>query len=239
MQEHRMHNHNRLLTLFSEPDAPAIGSRLQSVQLDRGTILHEIDQIIERAYFPVAAMISLVVPLREGGAIEVGVVGGDGVAGASSAINGQRAGSRSIVQIAGPALSLDIECLRQLAQERPEIHALITAHEGVILSQSQQTAACNASHHANERFAKWLLLARDRIGRDDFFLTQEFIAEMLGVRRTTMTLAAQSLQQAGAIGYHRGHVHIREPDLLKEMSCECYEAIAGRFARLFGPRTHW
>ena len=234
-----MHSHNRLLTLFSQPDAAAIETHVQPVQLNHGVILHEVGGPIERAYFPVDAMVSLVVPLHEGGAIEAAMVGSDGVAGASSAINGQRAGCRAIVQISGTVLSLDIEWLRQLVRERHEIDAVLTAHEQVILAQSQQAAACNAAHDVHERFAKWLLLARDRIGRDDFFLTQEFVAEMLGVRRSTVTLAAQSLQQAGAIRYHRGHVHILEADLLKEMSCECYQVIAERFARLFGPQANW
>ena len=120
-------------------------------------------------------------------------MGGDGVAGASSAIDGHRAGCRAIVQIAGPALTIDIELLRQLARQSYGVHALLSAHEEVILAQSQQNAACNGAHEVHERFARWLLLARDRIGQDDFFLTQEFVAEMLGVQRTSVTRVAQKL----------------------------------------------
>src|ERR1700704_4833490 len=194
-----MSDHNRLLALLSEPDAKAINAHLRPAKLELGAILYESGDLIERAYFPLNAMISLVVPLRRGGAIETAVVGGDGVAGASSAIDGHRAGCRAIVQIAGPALMIDIELLRQLTRQSYELHALLSAHEEVILAQSQQNAACNGAHEVHERFARWLLLARDRIGQDDFFLTQEFVAEMLGVQRTSVTRVAQSLQDAGII----------------------------------------
>jgi CRP-like cAMP-binding protein len=234
-----MSDHNRLLALLSEPDAKAIKAHLRPAKLELGAILYESGALIERAYFPHNAMISLVVPLRRGGAIETAVVGGDGVAGASSAIDGHRAGCRAIVQIAGPALTIDIELLRQLARQSDGVHALLSAHEEVILAQSQQNAACNGAHEVHERFARWLLLARDRIGQDDFFLTQEFVAEMLGVQRTSVTRVAQSLQDAGIIRYHRGRIHIVKPVQLKEASCECYGAILERFARLFGPRTNW
>jgi CRP-like cAMP-binding protein len=210
-------DHNRLLTLFCESDAGAISAQLQPIQLKHGEILHEAGELIERVYFAIDAMISLVIPLREGGAIETAVVGSDGVAGASSAIDGQRTGCcRAIVQIAGPALSLDIELLRRLARESHEVHGVLSAHEGVILAQSQQTA------RATPRM-----------------MTHDFVAEMLGVRRTTVTLAAQSLQQAGAIRYKRGHVRLLQPAFLKEMSCECYEAISDRFAQLFRFRENW
>jgi len=129
--------------------------------------------------------------------------------------------------------------LRQFARQSYEVHTLLSAHEEVILAQSQQNAACNGAHEVHERFARWLLLARDRIGQDDFFLTQEFVAEMLGVQRTSVTIVAKSLQDAGIIQYHRGQIHILKPEQLKELSCECYGAISERFARLLGPRTNW
>jgi Crp-like helix-turn-helix protein len=123
--------------------------------------------------------------------------------------------------------------LRRFARASAEAHALIAGHEKVVLGQCQQSAACNAAHFLPERLAKWLLLARDRLGTDRLQLTQEFIAEMVGVRRTSVTIEAHQLQQAGLIRYRRGFIEILKPDELKEAACECYQVVTRHFARLF------
>jgi hypothetical protein len=174
----------------------------------------------------------LVIPLEDGGAIESAMVGVDGLVGGWAAIDGQFSPSRAIVQIPRDAQWMDAAALRRLARESSELRSLITDHEGVVLRQSQQSAACNASHSLHERFAKWILLARDRVGSDMLNLTQEFIAEMLGVRRSSVTVEAHSFQEAGFIRYRRGHVQIVKLDELKEAACECYGVITKRFERM-------
>ena len=119
------------------------------------------------------------------------------------------------------------------------VHNLLASHEQVIVAQSHHSAACNASHSLHERFAKWLLIARDRTESNHLFLTQDFIADMLGVRRTSVTVEAHSFMQAGLIRYRRGHIRILMPAALKEASCECYDAITRWFRRLYGPRENW
>jgi CRP-like cAMP-binding protein len=203
-----------------------------AVELRHEAILYEADAIVDRAYFPENALISLVIPLEDGGAVESAMVGGDGLVGGWSAIDGQYSPSRAIVQIPGTALSMDAAALRRLTRESSALRSLIAAHEGVVLRQSQQSAACNATHSLHERFAKWLLLARARVASDTLILTQEFIAEMLGVRRTSVTVEAHSFQEAGFIRYRRGRVHILKPDELKEAACECYGVITKRFERM-------
>jgi CRP-like cAMP-binding protein len=195
---------NRLLKLLSDFDFRHLQPHLHPIELRHEAILYEADAIVDRAYFPENALVSLVIPLEDGGAVESAMVGGDGLVGGSSAIDGQYSPSRAVVQIPGAALSIDAAALRRLTRESSELRSLIAAHEGVVLRQSQQSAACNAAHSLHERFAKWLLLARDRVGSDTLILTQEFIAEMLGVRRTSVTVEAHSFQEAGFIAIDGG-----------------------------------
>jgi CRP-like cAMP-binding protein len=212
---------------------------LSHIALNHGAILYEAGGLIDRVYFPTAGLVSLVVPLVEGDAVETAMAGLDGVVGASSAIDGQRSVSRAVVQIAGAALAVGSELLRQVAHENNNVHSAIAAHEEVRLAQSQQCAACNASHSVSERLAKWLLLARDRTGSDELLVTQEFLAQMLAVRRSTVSLEAHALQGTGCLRYRRGHVHILSVEGLQEIACECYGAISSRFARLYGPPENW
>jgi CRP-like cAMP-binding protein len=223
---------NRLLKLLPSKELERF---LRPVKVEHAAVLYEQDGVIHDVYFPTTALISLVVPLQDGTAIEAAMVGGDGIVGGNSAINGQTSSNRAIVQIAGDALSIDAPTVRRLARTDPQVHSLIAKHENMVLAQCQQSAACNAAHSVHERFAKWLLLARDRVGQNNLGLTQEFVAEMLGVRRTTVTVEALQFQQAGLIRYRRGHIEILKPDDLKDAACECYEVIRRRFCRLLDP----
>jgi len=223
---------NRLLALFSDADRASLAPKLSKITLAHGRILYQPDDIIDKAYFPTSALVSLVVPLEAGYGIETAMVGSDGVVGGASAVNGQFSINQAVVQIPGEGFSIDAADLRRLARGSAEAHALIAGHEKVALGQSQQSPACNAAHLLPERLAKWLLLARDRVGTDRLQLTQEFIAEMVGVRRTSVTVEAHQLQQAGLIRYRRGFIEILKPDELKEAACECYQVITRHFGRL-------
>jgi CRP-like cAMP-binding protein len=215
--------------------ASELAQFLKPLRLAHGAILYEPDQEIRLVYFPTTALVSLVVPLENGSAVETAMVGADGIVGGASAINGEFSSNRAIVQIPGDALSIDAATLRRLARGSIEMHSLIAAHEKVVMAQSQQSAACNAMHTLDERLAKWLLLARDRVGRDDLALTQEFIAEMVGVRRTSVTVEAGRFQEAGLIRYRRGQIDILQVDGLKDAACECYAAISKRFDQMLNP----
>ena len=144
---------------------------------------------------------------------------------------------KAIVQVAGSMLSLDVDHARHIARGSEEFRSTIIRHEQLILAQAQQSAACNATHDLNERLARWLLRVRDVTESNSFDLTQEFIAEMLGVGRTSVSLVAHTLQQAGMISYRRGRIVIEDTQALEDTACECYRTVKGHYDRLL--RGHY
>jgi CRP-like cAMP-binding protein len=230
---------NHFFSILPDDGAAILMPHLERVVLKHETLLYERDDVIDHIYFPTGCLVSLVVPLIDGGGVEAAMVGRDGVVGALSSINGQRSTCRAMVQIEGDAMTLEPEFLRELVHKNTQMRSVIGAHEEVMLAQSLQSVACHASHSLHERLAKWLLLARDRLGRDTLELTQEFVAEMLGVRRSSVTMEAHEMQQAGFISYRRGHITILDAENLKDAACECYQVISSRFARLYAPQENW
>ena len=181
----------------------------------------EVDQV----YFPLAGMVSMVVVMRDGKAIETATVGREGVVGAMSGIGLHISRVRAIAQLPVSAVRISSTELRKaVALSRP-IADLCIRYNEVLLTQARITAACNALHHVEARFCRWLLQTRDRAESDTIQLTQEFLAEMLGVRRTSVTEVASKIQAAGAISYSRGVIKIIDLDALTAMSCECYETL--------------
>jgi CRP-like cAMP-binding protein len=164
--------------------------------------------------------------------IEAAMIGRDSLVGGSSALDGKVALNKGIVQIRGAASVLAIDRLRKVADASVSFRTTLIRHEQVLLVQAQQSAACNASHAVEARLARWLLRSRDLSGDDILALTQEFLAQMLGVRRTSVTLVARTLQQAGLIKYRRGKVQITDLEGLRETSCECYETVKIQYDRL-------
>jgi len=180
---------------------------------------------ISELYFPTAGAVSLVTPLTTGQTIEFGMIGRYGVVGGSAALVEVGANYQAVVQVPGEGFSMAVEKARLLALEHEEFRALMARHEQFILAQAQQSSACNAVHDVEQRFSRWLLRVRDVVGSDSFRLTQEFMAEMLGVRRTSVTAVAQKLQHAGIITYTRGHITIENLEGLQSCSCECHRTI--------------
>src|SRR5262245_19087399 len=207
-------------------------SRLHRQDFAAGRVLFATADNVETIYFPTAGAVSLVTELSEGEMIESAMVGRDGVVGGGAALDGRYAVYRAIVQVAGSGYALDVAAARQVAGESEEFRTAIVRYEQFILAQAQQSAACNAKHDLHARLARWLLRVYDVTGRDTFVLTQEFMAEMLGVRRTSVTLVARSLQQAGLISYRRGTIRIERAEALQQMACECYLSIKNRYERL-------
>jgi CRP-like cAMP-binding protein len=185
---------------------------------------------IRDVYFLTSGAVSLVTPLEGGQTIEFGIIGRESVVGGSAALAAEAdANYQAIVQVPGQGYSLDVERARLLAQEHKEFRALITRHEQLILAQAHQSSACNAVHDIEQRFSRWLLRVRDVVGSDSFRLTQELMAEMLGVRRTSVTAVAQKIQQAGVITYTRGHITIENLEGLQSCACECHRTIKAQY----------
>jgi CRP-like cAMP-binding protein len=201
--------------------------------------LFEAGDPIRNAYFPEGAIISLVVGLSTGEMVEAAMVGRDGVVGASSALDGRISLSRAIVQISGDSLVCDVDALKGAALQSHTFLSRLVRHEQTVYAQAQQSAACMATHDVEARLCRWLLRARDLSGDDVLLFTQEFLAEMLGVRRNSVTTVAHTLQRAGMIKYARGKIQVLDVEGLRETTCECYETVNSHYQALLGhPANH-
>ena len=226
------HSSNRLLASLSPEDFELLRPHLQFIELVQGSVLVEAGGQIDRVYFPHSGIISLVVRLEMGATVEVAMVGSDGLFGAFSALDGKISLNTVIVQLAGNASALDAAHLRAAADQSASFRAMLMRHEQVIFAQAVQSAACNASHTVQSRLSRWLLRARDLSGSDTLSFTQEFLAQMLGTRRNSVSIVANTLQQAGIIRYRRGRIEITNVDGLMESSCECYATIKTYYDKL-------
>ena len=230
-----MHTANLLLASLSAGDAAAIQPYLKSIHLEHKTILYEAGDPIKSVYFPTSAIVSLVVSLSTGETIEAAMVGKDGVVGASSALDGKISLSRAIVQLDGEGLVCDVDVLKGAALQSNTLLAKLIRHEQTVYAQAQQSTACMATHDVEARLCRWLLRARDLSGSDTLLFTQEFLAEMLGVRRTSVTTVAHTLQRAGMIKYARGKIQILDVAAMQETACECYATVNSHYQALLGP----
>jgi CRP-like cAMP-binding protein len=225
---------NLLLASLSAADLKLLEPHLKPLELPQHKVLWEAGQSVSAVYFPYDAVVSLVVTLSSGEAIEAAMVGRDGVVGALAALDGRISLSRAVVQISGHGASCDVEALKQATMQSATLYSLLIRHEQVVYAQAQQSAACNAMHTIEERLARWLLRARDLSRSDTLPFTQEFLAELLGVRRTSVSTVAHTLQQAGFLKYARGRIHIVNPEGLQESACECYYTVCGHYDTLLG-----
>jgi CRP-like cAMP-binding protein len=226
---------NRLLAALSSTDYQRLVPHLTTVPLPHGEVLYEAGATIEHVYFPLTALVSLVTLMKSGETIEVGLVGRDGMVGMTALMGESRSPNRAIVQIANGGMRAPLSAVKEIFSEAGELHDLLLRYACGHLKQVAQTAACNATHSVEERLARWLLMCRERIESEELKLTQEFIAEMIGTRRATVSTAASSLQTEGLIQYHRGTIRIVDQQGLEEFACECYEVVRAEFARLFAP----
>jgi CRP-like cAMP-binding protein len=227
------HRNNFLLNRLEPALRAQIKPYLSLVELHQAVVLAETHQRVEKVYFPQSGIISCVVELKGGGAIETGMIGNDGEFGVGHALDDKVSLNRVVIQVAGVASVMGADRLRELADELPAFKRLLVSYEQFFLSQVQQTAACNAVHNVQARTCKWLLRMHDLVGID-LPLTQEFLAQMMGVRRTTVTEVAGELQKAGMITYSRGRVHIVNLEQIRQLACECDEDVRSHYQRLFG-----
>jgi len=217
------HRDNRLLAALP-PDTLALLERdLRQVSLQQGAILLEPGEPIANIYFPQTGLISLFVLDRKGGAIETATVGREGAVGLHGGLGGRRSFTLATAQIGGEFSTIRAERFEHIANGSARVRDLILRYTEVLLAETQQIAACNAMHDTGPRLCRWLLQCADRTGRDELPLIQEFLAQMLGVRRTTVTLLAQALQVRGLMRYRRGHIVLLDRKGLEECACECYD----------------
>jgi len=233
-EAHPMLEGNAILASLPESDANSIRPHLRPVHLPQKTVLFEAGAPINSVYFPITAVISLVIGLETGAMTESAMVGRDGAVGIASALDGRIALSQGIVQLGGDALVCDPGTFKSVAMQSERLIALVMRHEQTLFAQAQQSTACMANHDIEARLCRWMLRARDLSGSDHLPFTQEFLAEMLGVRRTSVTTVAHILQAGGIIQYSRGKILIVDVEALKECACECYETVKAQYQQLLG-----
>jgi CRP-like cAMP-binding protein len=223
---------NRLLASLVPADFELLRPHLKPIELTHEAVLFEAGDKIDRVYFPHSGIISLVVELSEGRVIEAAMIGRDSMLGATSAMDGAISLNKAIIQLGGVGETLDVTRFRAVAEKSARLRTALLRHEQLVFAQAQQSAACNAAHTVNARLARWLLRARDLSGSDRLELTQEFLAQMLGVRRTSVSPVANALQEAGLVRYSRGRIDILDLQGLQGASCECYSMVKEHYDRL-------
>lgn len=203
------------------------------VELKHGQVLAHSGQNVQHVYFPHSGVISCVVEMADGATIETGMIGNDGVFGTLLALDGGVSLHRVVVQVLGQATVVEADHLKVVSQSSPDLLALLLKYEVFLFGQVQQTSGCNALHNVEQRVCKWLVRMYDLAG-SDFPLTQEFMAQMMGVRRTSVTAVAAKLAKEGLISYNRGKVTVLSIERLQKRACECFDAVRKQYAELFG-----
>ncbi len=223
---------NQLLAALPEPERVRWEAMLEPVCLPRGMVLYESGSAQRYVYFPTTAIVSLVYLLEDGGSSEIAVVGKEGVVGVPLFMGGSSTPSRAVVQTAGQGFRLSARTMQdEFERVRPVMHLLLRYTQALI-TQMAQTAVCNRHHSLDKQLCRWLLLSLDRLDGNELLMTQELIANMLGVRREGVTEAALKLQQAGLIRYARGHIEVLDRKGLELRTCECYAVVRNEYRRL-------
>ena len=224
---------NRLISELPRKVSKPLLLSCETVQLEFGAILAERGDQIKHIYFPLSSFISLVTPLKGHPALEMGIIGNEGIYGASVVLGVTTAPMRAVVQGSGTALRMETRQFQRLNRDSPALLRIMNRYVYVTMAQLARTAACNHFHEIEPRLARWLLMTHDRAHADHFHLTHEFLADMLGVRRSGITVAAGALQAKKLIGYTRGEISILDRAGLEAASCECYEVVNEDYAQQF------
>ncbi|WP_198155861.1 Crp/Fnr family transcriptional regulator [Herbaspirillum autotrophicum] len=223
---------NRLLAALPQAEMARWLPQLERVDMPLGAVLYESGSKLSHVYFPLNAIVSLLYVLEDGASAEIAVVGREGLVGVSLFMGGESTPSRAVIQNAGQAYRLRGDVmLQEFNQAGPVLHLLLR-YTQALLTQMAQTAVCNRHHSLDQQLCRWLLLSLDRIDSPQLSMTQELIANMLGVRRESVTEAAGHLQDAGLIRYHRGHITVLDRTGLERRTCECYAVVKREYDRL-------
>lgn len=199
-----------------------------------GVVIYEPHEEISYAYFPIDCIVSMLYEMANGESAEMAVIGNEGLVGVSLFLGGQTMANRALVQSPGEAYRLKASILKEEFERHETMHDLLLRYTQALLAQVAQTAVCNRHHSVVEQLCRWLLLSIDRLPGDDLTMTQQLIADMLGVRRAGVTEAAGKLQERGVISYRRGNISVLDRERLEEMSCECYAVVRKETDRLMG-----
>ena len=223
---------NRLLDRLPEEEFARLAPGLVPASLETKQLLSQGDDPIHDVYFPTTALVSTLVVMEDGSEAETTLTGVEGMVGLPVALGVDFALSKAICQVPGEAWRLPAPAFREALERSRPVDALFRRYAAVLLRQTAQTVACNALHPVPERLCRWLLMSHDRVGRDEFPMTHEFMAEMLGVRRQTVTVVAGLLQGAGLITLKRGIIRIVDRCQLEDAACECYGFIRALYDRI-------
>jgi CRP-like cAMP-binding protein len=223
---------NHILAALSAPELKRLRAHLEPVAMPLGHVVYESGRLLDHVYFPTTAIVSLLYVMEDGASAEIAVVGNEGVVGISLFMGGESTPSRAVVQSAGDAFRLPAKFVLQEFNRGGSIQHLLLRYTQSLITQMAQTAVCNRHHSVDQQLCRWLLLSLDRLIGDKLVMTQELIANMLGVRREGVTAAAGKLQKAGVIEYRRGHITVLDRPKLETMSCECYSVVRRECDRL-------
>ena len=226
---------NHLLAALPAPEWLRWEPQLESVTLPLGMVLYESGGVQSHVYFPTTAIVSLLYVMENGASAEIAVVGNEGVIGISLFMGGESTTSRAVVQSAGCAFRLAASTVKDEFKRAPVLHLLLRYTQALI-TQMAQTAVCNRHHTLDQQLCRWLLLSLDRLNGNELVMTQELIANMLGVRREGVTESALKLQKAGLIRYARGRIEVLDRAGVEQRSCECYAAVKKEYDRLLPNR---
>ncbi len=224
---------NKLLTALSRKERDRLVPQLKPVSLEFEEVLYEPDGLIRHVYFPTSSLISLLSVLEDRSVAEVGRVGNEGMVGLPVFLGVPISHTRALVQVPGRALRMKAQVFRQEVRLGGALAGLLLRYTQALLHHAERLTACNTRHSIEQRLARWLLITHDRVRADQFEITQEFLSQMLGVHRQSVTLAASNLQRAGVIRYSRGRLKVLDRQGLEEASCTCYRAIRRQFDQLF------
>jgi CRP-like cAMP-binding protein len=225
---------NRLLAALPSAEQRRLFPQLERVFFALGQSVYEPGSRLDHIYFPTSAVLSLLYTMEDGSTAEMGLIGNDGMVGIALFLGGQTMPNRAVAQIGGSAFRMSAKSLQQEFARGGSVQTLLLLYTQALITQISQTAVCNRFHSVEKRLCRWLLLSHDGVKSDELLMTQEFIANMLGGRRESVTVAAGHLQDAGLIEYSRGRIKILNREGLEAAACECYRIVKDEVDRLLG-----
>ncbi len=225
---------NRLLAALPSQEYKRLLPDLESVYLPHKQVIYEANELIKYVYFPTDAVMSLINLMEDGGAVEVGTIGKEGMVGISVFLAGDRSYNQAVAQIPGNAVRMRADVFKHNVIPDSPLYKLLQRYTQALFSQIFQSVSCNGLHSVEKRCCRWLLMTQDRVEGNQFPLTQEYLAYMLGVRRASVSEVCNLLQKAGFISYSRGSITILNRQALENTSCACYAIVKAEFNRLLG-----
>ncbi len=225
---------NHLLDSLHDDELERVASKLEFVTLELGHVIYESGEVMDFAYFPTTAVVSMLYLMENGGTAEIGIIGNDGMVGVALVLGGETTTSRAIIQSAGDILRMRPKDLKDEFARAGRFQNLLLRYTQAIMTQISQTAACNRLHAVEEQLCRWLLLSHDRLDSDNLVMTHDLISNMLGVRREGITLAARKLAAKKLIENRRGTISVLDRQGLESAACECYQIVNTEYNRLLG-----